>query len=619
MNQDRPKGKRGHRSLRQPLSLSKKLLFSAIATVALLLVAELVLFVFWTPPPETDPYVGFSASVPLLVQSPLDESDESSQTPRVQINPTKWVWFNSQSFPATKPPGTIRIVCLGGSTTYGRPFSDTTSFSGWLRVLLPMIDSDRQWEVINAGGISYASYRVARVMEEFAQYDVDLFVLYTGHNEFLEWRTYGDLMRGSESGRYVATWVRNTRLGRAASVLVDRSDPASAGGQKHLLSAEVDEMLNHSIGPSNYVRDPQWHQGVTEHFRLNLQRMKQISAAAGARLAVITPVSNRSDCAPFKSDFSDSVDDVTRERLREQLQLAKQMDADGAYELAAETLRELLQVDRQNAEARYVYGRTLMALQQHDLALEQFLAAIDQDICPLRAPAAIVQAVHDFCDDPDVIAVDFEGELNRYARQTLGHQCYGAESFLDHVHPTIQMHGKLARTTLDVLAREGIVPAGPTDDHVAAASLLIENSLDRRTLAVAFRNLAKLTHWAGKFEEAQRHAQDALRLIPDDPESRYILADCLNLTGHKQQALGQYERLFQAGGFDRALLPFGQLLAELGHYEAAKAYLIQAVVVSEEAEQFMSHRAASYRALGNVHLALGEDRLAEDCFERAER
>ena len=36
-----------------------------------------------------------------------------------------------------------------------------------------------------SGGVSYASYRVAALMEELVRYEPDLFVIYSGHNEFL--------------------------------------------------------------------------------------------------------------------------------------------------------------------------------------------------------------------------------------------------------------------------------------------------------------------------------------------------------------------------------------------------------------------------------------------------
>ena len=37
-----------------------------------------------------------------------------------------------------------------------------------LRAFLPAVDAERDWEVVNAGGISYASYRVVRLMEALA-------------------------------------------------------------------------------------------------------------------------------------------------------------------------------------------------------------------------------------------------------------------------------------------------------------------------------------------------------------------------------------------------------------------------------------------------------------------
>ncbi len=135
-----------------------------------------------------DPFVGFSAQLPLF-----QEQLGPQQQPLMVTAPDKRVWFNEQAFAAHKPAGTMRVFCLGGSTTYGRPYWDKTSYCGWLRELLPKMDEHRQWEVINAGGVSYASYRVAELMQELADYEPDLFIVYTAHNEFLERRTYAQL------------------------------------------------------------------------------------------------------------------------------------------------------------------------------------------------------------------------------------------------------------------------------------------------------------------------------------------------------------------------------------------------------------------------------------------
>jgi hypothetical protein len=87
-----------------------------------------------------DPFVGFVSNVPLFV-----EATDADGRKVLTTAGNKLVFFNRQKFAREKAPGTYRIFCLGGSTTYGRPYDDTTSFAGWLRELLPMADTRRRW------------------------------------------------------------------------------------------------------------------------------------------------------------------------------------------------------------------------------------------------------------------------------------------------------------------------------------------------------------------------------------------------------------------------------------------------------------------------------------------
>ncbi|MCP4400602.1 MAG: SGNH/GDSL hydrolase family protein, partial [bacterium] len=170
----------------------KKLALGISVTVAFFILIELILLAVGVVPlyQRTDPYIGFSGYAPLFLKHTPSNGEPIFETAQNKIR-----WFNQQSFPVRKAEGTIRIFCLGGSTTYGRPYDDRTSFCGWLRLFLPAVDPGHRYEVINAGGISYASYRVARLMEELADYEPDLFIVYSGHNEFLEKRTYDKLLK----------------------------------------------------------------------------------------------------------------------------------------------------------------------------------------------------------------------------------------------------------------------------------------------------------------------------------------------------------------------------------------------------------------------------------------
>ena len=83
--------------------------------------------------------------------------------------------------------------CLGGSTVQGRPYAIETSFTTWLELNLRTADPRYQWEVVNCGGVSYASYRLVPILRELLAYEPDLFIICTGHNEFLEDRTYASV------------------------------------------------------------------------------------------------------------------------------------------------------------------------------------------------------------------------------------------------------------------------------------------------------------------------------------------------------------------------------------------------------------------------------------------
>jgi hypothetical protein len=244
---------------------------------------------------RADPYVGFSGYSPLFVERRTPDGEHVFATANAKLN-----WFNYQQFPVRKASGVTRIFCLGGSTTYGRPYDDRTSFCGWLRAFLPAVDPSRKWEVINAGGISYASYRVVRLMEALVRHEPDLFVIYTGHNEFLEKRTYARLLGTPEFARDLASLASRLRL---YSLLFDVTHT-----KEDVLATEVDAVLDNSVGPEAYHRDDAMRNAVLAHFRASLKRMTRIGQQAGAGIIFVTPASNIGDFSPFKAEPSAGLD-----------------------------------------------------------------------------------------------------------------------------------------------------------------------------------------------------------------------------------------------------------------------------------------------------------------------
>jgi tetratricopeptide (TPR) repeat protein len=530
----------------------KRLLFAAAAFALFFGGLELALAALGLDEDKEDPFVGFAGSIPLYV-----ERGGSMET-----NPAKALWFNSQRFPKKKPEGAIRIFALGGSTTYGRPFDDVVSFSGWLREFLKEVDPGKTYEVINAGGVSYAGYRVAAVMEELLAYEPDVFVVYTGHNEFLERRTYGKLMQVPAWALAAAGALSRTRVFRTGERLLAGAPP------KTTLPAEVDTVLDNSVGPDAYHRDDAQAAAVVRHFERNLERMAAMARDAGARLMLVTPAASLRDCRPFKSEGP----------------------------------------EERNASAWYAQGEGLYAHGRYEDARQAYQRALDEDVCPLRATTPIRDAVRNVAEREGLPLVDFE----KTVAQNAEHGVPGRDWFTDHVHLTEGGYRLLASEILSALQAQGWAGgAAPSDAQLAAVAARIEARMDEHAYGVSFRNLARVLAWAGKTGEAGPPAERALELLGPDAEAYTLLGRSRAAAGDADGAAAAYRDAIaadpgRADGYAR----LGALLLERKQPAPASVYLA-------EAEKLSPDRLEVQNNLALALLEVNKPQEAAVHFERA--
>jgi tetratricopeptide (TPR) repeat protein len=548
------------------LTLGRKLLWSSAVTLGFFLGIEALLALVGVEPYSYrhDPYVGFASSRPLF-----DRQTEADGTTWLETAESKTDWFNRQRFPADKPEDTYRIFCLGGSTTYGRPYDDETSFCGWLRAFLPAFDGSRRWEVVNAGGISYASYRVARLMEELAQYEPDLFLVYSGHNEFLERRTYGEIIDTPRAVSGLVALASRTRLFTTLRAALDSTRGAAPDAVA--LGEEVETVLDSWLGPESYERDDEQRRRVLDHYEFNLHRMTEISGSAGALTILVTPASNLRDCEPFRGLPSDSLSPADAGRTRQLLSQADHALQAGDPATAADLLRQAIAIDGRQAALHYRLGRALYELGRFEDAGAALRRAREEDVCPLRALGPMVTTVRRVAAATDVSLVDYEALMARRSARGIP----GSELFLDHVHPTIEGNRLLALAILETLSANGV--AEPEDgwgsDRVAAITATVEAGLDRVAHAAALRNLAKVLNWAGKTEEPRRLALQALETTPDDVEALFIVAETAQRQGRSDEAVDYYGRTLAANPeYGKAHQNLGNLLFERGDLTGAERH-----------------------------------------------
>jgi Flp pilus assembly protein TadD len=500
----------------------KKSVLGLAVMLLFFFVVEAVLFVAGVTPlnDRTDPYVGFAGYAPLFEMSTRDGEGV------FRTADAKFDWFNRQQFPARKAAGVQRVFCLGGSTTYGRPYDDATSFCGWLREFVAAADPGRQWEVINAGGISYASYRVVRLMEELARHEPDLFIVYTGHNEFLEQRTYGRLLRTPEFVRELGSLASGLRF---YSLLSDVVYP-----EPDVLDTEIDNLLDQSVGPEDYHRDDAVRDAVLEHYRLSLERMTRISRGAGAEILFVTPASNIREFSPFKAEPSAGLDAASLDRIdRLKASITEHLD-NQEYDQAAALADEALAIDARDAELLFLDGRALLALGKSDEAGRALIAARDEDIAPLRALTPMARIVTEVASENSSGLVDFVAMIEKVSPDGIP----GDEHFLDHVHPSIEANRMLALAIVDEMVEMNVATPAPTWNDAVVSNITerVTGRVDAAANARALANVARVLSWAGKQEEALRLAERATGMN-EDPHTLYQMLTVLMRNDRMEEAL----------------------------------------------------------------------------------
>ncbi len=406
------------------------------------------------PTEMDDPFVGFSDIHPLFV---LNE-----ESGHYEISPSRTpTFFCPESFESEKPEDQFRIFVLGGSTVQGRPYEKETSFTSWLQISLNVAEPNRRWRVINCGGISYASYRLIPILREVLDYDPDMIIICTGHNEFLEDRSYAhvrDMPKIIAWPTRQVSQLRTYNLLRAGVLWFTREGKDQAQRDIPKLPAEVDARLDFKGGIEKYHRNEVWRTKVMAHFAFNLQQMTAITRRAKIPLMFVVPVA-KLDWPPFKSQHREDIS--TDEQARFESLLRKARAAATPAE-ALDFLTSARAIDDRFALVHFLMGRKYREVGRLRKAKRAFARALEEDICPLRMLAPMrkdMVATAKLTNTPLVnLQIEFE------ARSPGG--ITGNRWLIDHVHPTIKGHQLVAKILVGSLEKQGAVhlESGWSDD-----------------------------------------------------------------------------------------------------------------------------------------------------------
>ena len=457
---------------------------SILCGLSLFVVAELAWWILGVGESrlKDDPFVGFNNLQPLFEKDAIGDQFITANS--------RLKFFRPEEFAAAKPAGTRRIFCLGGSTVQGRPFANETSFTTWLEIALKQADPEQNWEVINCGGISYASYRLVPILQECLGYQPDAFIICTGHNEFLEDRSYGQLREVSPliTGAFHGlAYFRSFRLVRQMLL----RDSASDESNRDVLGSDVDAFLDYRNGIAAYRRDDEWRRGVIAHFESNLERMAGLAESGGVPVILIRPPSNLADSPPFKSEHRSGI--TTQDLANWQALIdAAEASLKTFPAAAVESFQKAIQIDDAFADTHFELGRLLELLGDFEAARSEFILAREHDICPLRILTPMAQALDRVATRNHVPLLD----AHRLLEQRTRHGILDSSMLVDHIHPSFDGHQIIAMALVEKLREVSLVqPQTDWQPNAKAAFQRHFEQLPDVYFAKGEQNLANLRYW----------------------------------------------------------------------------------------------------------------------------
>jgi len=399
-----------------------------------------------------------------------------------------------------KPAGTLRVACIGGSTVEGNP-SPECAFPRVLERRLSAALAPRPVEVMGCGVGGQHSDGELAVLHQVLDFDPDLVVLYSAHNEFHPQHVADLLDEARNPGRAaLRSLLRRSALGRALL-------RATAGAPRVAPSLA-------DAPPDHRPIDGPEYGLVVERFRENVESFVGACAARGIPVVLCTSVSNLRDFPPMA--------DVHRAGLSEDERLSYDacLDAARTALAAGDAVRALGQLDRAAtiddlpAGLCFLRGRALLLAGRAPEAAACFRLARDRDGRANRATTELNRVMLGFAGRPGVIVADVEADFCRLAPDGI----VGSESIVDNVHPTVSGQAEIAELILRELARAGVIVdqaalerAGPASASLAGMAVPDDAESARRigvnNLLLALeqgRSGAAATQAREQLEQAQR-------------------------------------------------------------------------------------------------------------------
>lgn len=364
--------------------------------------------------------------------------EPAASKPYFYNNPSRPGYTEQNSFVMPKPENTIRIFLIGESAAKGYPQPKNLSMSSFLQVMLSDIKPDKKIEIINLGTTAVASFPIIYIVRDALRYDPDLFISYTGNNEFFG--AYGTASINS-TGIFrpwilpVLRWIHGLAIVQASYEMLGND-----GEEKTTLMEQM-------IGQAMVDQDDSMREEAAGNLKYSLQQITDEVKSFGGQLLFCTTASNESGLQPLGEENLKSINTNEREKIFQLWNEGKILISQNPQR-AVDALLSALAIAPQHAGINFTLAQAYAALGEYSKAKELFITAKNLDTMPWRPIEKTENAIREVAKNNGVPLCDIaESFRNRDGENT------DWDLIDDHVHLSIKGQAEAARLILKSIAR----------------------------------------------------------------------------------------------------------------------------------------------------------------------
>jgi len=355
----------------------------------------------------------------------------------------------ADDFTVRKGQNSLRIFVLGESTSAGFPYQYNLTPSHLLQKQLESIFPGRNIEIVNASLTATNSYTVLEFISELVDYKPDVFVVYSGQNEF-----YGALGVGSTISLGHERWlIRAYQKFRSFKTFILLENAVEdlwfwINGQN--VAPERGTLMQQMTKERAIPYQGDLYRKATDAFERNLKAAIEIARESHIPIIFSTLVTNERSLPPFVSMHQESLSDAQQAEASSLFELADKKPAEN--ERAAEFFRKSISVDSMWAMAYFKLAECYDAMGKFDSAKTAYGKARDMDGLRFRAASEYNQIIRTLAKPPDVVVADVESTFRAQSPNGI----LGKELLWEHVHPRLQGYVLLSRTWCQALGQLSI-------------------------------------------------------------------------------------------------------------------------------------------------------------------